>query len=358
MQTEASRAGYIGVWVLAGVLSGLSSGVLSSIMISEFIRTDGSGSITALVVLPATVGAVAWCLTYMFFPSINTNKVVPYHLVGGLVAAVGYVIFSTSQAASYRNVSSDVAEITIPMTILLWIAVLIFLTKRGEWFEANSGSSIPEASPEPTTANEYDHDSYKPAPTAFTPPDRQPAQKPPSQASVAAGKGDSASIETQPDPYAKARKVIEYSDDAELSWGVIQGLPENYKNQFLEALSDDPKTDTTALAERLTTESDKEQRPFEDPELNDILDRCRKISDEAASEFMEVYELLGDTIKPEELLAKIKAKFLSPEWIKQKKTDEWKAQQKAKREADQEARAKAYHQHEAEREARATPRQK
>jgi uncharacterized membrane protein YhaH (DUF805 family) len=221
------------------------------------------------------------------------------------------------------------------------LVMLYFLIKKGTSGDNRFGSDPLGNSVraiEPTTTNQYSSDRYKPAPTAFTPVDGLPVEKPP--ASKASGKGTSASVETKSDPYAKARKVIEYSDDAELSWGVIQGLPENYKNQFLEALSDDPKTDTAALAERLTTESDKEKRPFEDPELNDILDWCREISDEAASEFMEVYELLGDTIKPEELLAKFKAKFLSPEWIKQKKTDEWKAQQKASLAKEDQERAR------------------
>jgi hypothetical protein len=322
MQKEASRAGYIGVWALAGIISGLASGGLSFLMVSEFIRSNGSGSITALVVLPAIAGALAWCLTYMFFPSINTRKVIPYHVIAGIVA----LVISLFQAYEYRS-SGEIPAVPA-VIIVVWIATLIFLLTRAETFEAKINR-------------------YKPALNAHSHPDDRPAQS-----SEASGEGTSSSAETRPYPYAIARKVIEYSNDAELSWEMIQGLPENYKDQFLEALNNDPKTDTAALAERLTTECGNELRPFENSELNDLLDKCRKISDEAASEFMEVYELLGDTIKPEELFEKIETKFLSPKWVAPNKTYEWRAQKKAERESDREARAKAYHQNEAEKRVR------
>jgi hypothetical protein len=304
MQREASRVGYIGVWALAGIISGLASGGLSFLMVSEFIRSNGSGSITMIAVLPVIVGAVAWCLTYMFFPNINTRKVIPYHVIAGIVA----LVISLFQAYEYRS-SGEIPAVPA-VIIVVWIATLIFLLTRAETFEAK-----------------IHH--YKPTLNTHTHPDDRPAQS-----SKTSNEGTSSSAKTKPNPYAIARKVIEYSNDAELSWEIIQGLPENYKDQFLEAVNNDPKTDTAALAERLTTECGKELRPFENSELNDLLANCREISDEAASEFMEVYELLGDTIKPAELFRKIYAKFLSPKWVAPPKTYERRAQKKAERESD------------------------
>jgi len=350
MQKEASRAGYIGVWILAGVISGLSSGVVSSILIAQYIQANGSGSITAAIVMPAVVGALAWCLTYMFFPNINTRKVVPYHLIGGILA----IVISFAQVATYKNTSLDISAV-IPLTAILWVAILIFLIKRAETFEQNilpshdnpiadrewarskveeTGDSAykyvprpkPEASPEPAITKKPKVGLHRPPPTSYTRPDVQPAQKPPAQPSEAPGKAISASVETQPDPYANARIAIEYREDADIAWKGIQSLPETYQIQFLEALDEDPKADPTFLAERLLTESRKTLRPYADEEMNDLLERCRKINDGAELEFMEVYELLGDKINPKELFGKIEAKFLSPEWMAQKKTDDWKPQ--------------------------------
>ena len=101
----------------------------------------------------------------------------------------------------------------------------------------------------------------------------------------------------------------EYNEEAERYWNEIQVLPESYQNRFLEALNDDPLTDPKALAKRLLEENQSELRPYENEEANDLLERSRTISETAASEFMEIYELLGNKADLNYAFAKIEAKF-------------------------------------------------
>ena len=105
----------------------------------------------------------------------------------------------------------------------------------------------------------------------------------------------------------------EYNEEAERYWNEVQILPESYQNRFLEALNDDPLTDFKALAKRLLEENQSELRPYEDDEANELLERCRAISESAASEFKEVYKLLGEKADLNYAFAKIEAKFTTPE---------------------------------------------
>jgi hypothetical protein len=346
MQKEASRAGYIGVWFLAGVISGLSSGAVSSIMIAAFIRANGSGSIIAVWALPAIVGALAWCLTYVFFPSINTLKVVPYHIVAGLAAGVGFVISLSPLAASYPSVSSGFTGITVPVTILLWIAVLVFLTKQAETFEANNDRYKSEPSPESTATSQYKRDSYRPVsnPTAAIRPSQ--VDQPSTPATNRENTADERKVvpdmpaeddEVNLSDFPKAQKAIEYRPEVLDAWTNTQALPVPFQRRFIKCLESDPRSDPQKIAASLEEEFKMEQRPFDDEAANDALEEVRTISPEAVIEFKNVYEILGDTVPLPELLQRIEASFgpiakkLSPE---EKKTAAITALNKAIRHVD------------------------
>ena len=157
-----------------------------------------------------------------------------------------------------------------------------------------------------------------------------------------------------PYQYDKARKVIEYNEEAERYWNKVQLLPESYQNLFLQALSDDPLTDLEALAKRLQQENLKELRPYEDDEANELLERCRAISETAASEFMEVYKLLGKKADLNYAFAKIEAKF-TPERLAEDAKRIRIERQKAERAAVVAASAAEYHRREAEKLAKEKP---
>ena len=152
---------------------------------------------------------------------------------------------------------------------------------------------------------------------------------------------DSEQIDTY--QYDKARKVIEYNEEAGRYWNEVQILPESYQNRFLQALSDDPLTDLEALAKRLQEENQKELRPYEDDEANELLGRCRAISETAASEFMEVYKLLGEKADLNYAFAKIEAKFTTPESLEADAKRMRIDQQKAERAAEVAASLAEYH---------------
>jgi hypothetical protein len=117
-------------------------------------------------------------------------------------------------------------------------------------------------------------------------------------------------IDEKAQKYAEtALKVIEYRADAGSVWDNIQELPEKYHGRFLEDLGKNPKCDVYELEGKILAERKKSLRPFENQLANDILDDMRTIGPEAESEFKEVYEILSDTVCPEDLGKQIEAKF-------------------------------------------------
>lgn len=107
-------------------------------------------------------------------------------------------------------------------------------------------------------------------------------------------------------------------------------------------------TDLEALAKRLQQENQKELRPYEDDEANELLERCRAISESAASEFVEIYELLGKKADLNYAFAKIEAKFNTPERLAADAKRTRIERQKAERAAIVAERAAEYHRREAE----------
>lgn len=106
-----------------------------------------------------------------------------------------------------------------------------------------------------------------------------------------------------------AFKVMEYRSDARRVWGNIQELPEQYHGRFLEALGKDPGSDLHELEAKFFDEYQKVLRPYEDDLANDALEDVRTIGPEAEAEFIEVYEMLADSVPLEELINQIESKF-------------------------------------------------
>lgn len=78
---------------------------------------------------------------------------------------------------------------------------------------------------------------------------------------------------------------------------------------FIEKLDANPKQNAAELFAEINKKIDQELRPYDSDEANSALAAASTISHEAKEEFMNVYDLLGDKLGPNEILDKIKKKF-------------------------------------------------
>ena len=113
--------------------------------------------------------------------------------------------------------------------------------------------------------------------------------------------------------YEAASTRIEYDNHAEATWRKIQKVQSDLGVEFLRRLDVDPRLDVDALFSELISDYEKSQNPYDKPEANEALHMAAKISEEAKEEFQKVYELLGDTLNPDQILEKIKTKFVIQE---------------------------------------------
>lgn len=130
--------------------------------------------------------------------------------------------------------------------------------------------------------------------------------------------------------FSKAWKVIDYSDAAAAAWEDIKSLPEEYQQRFLASLDQEPALDVGPLAAQIIADRAKELRPYDDNSANDALEQARTISLEAEQEFLEVYDMLGSSLAPSEILKKVESKFgPSAETISERERQRREAERKA-----------------------------
>ena len=113
--------------------------------------------------------------------------------------------------------------------------------------------------------------------------------------------------------YEAASTRIEYDNKAEEKWREIQEVQSELGVEFLKRLDTDPKLDVDALFDELIADYKKSQNPYDDPSANEALHIAASISEDAKEEFQKVYGLLGDTLNPDQILEKIKSKFVVQE---------------------------------------------
>jgi hypothetical protein len=112
------------------------------------------------------------------------------------------------------------------------------------------------------------------------------------------------------DEFPKASRVFEYSEQAEITWVKVKSWPRNLQRDFLASIEADPAQDVLSLFERLTVDVEKALRPYSCEAANSALGVAREVGPSAEKEFIEVYELLGQPKNLDEILEKIKEKFL------------------------------------------------
>lgn len=113
--------------------------------------------------------------------------------------------------------------------------------------------------------------------------------------------------------YEAASTRIEYDNKAEEKWMKVQKINADLGVEFLRRLDENPKLDVDELYHNLMADYEKSQNPYEDPSANVALQSAAEISNEAKAEFQKVYELLGETLAADQILEKIKAKFVTQE---------------------------------------------
>jgi hypothetical protein len=113
--------------------------------------------------------------------------------------------------------------------------------------------------------------------------------------------------------YEAASTRIEYDNHAEATWRKVQKVQSELGVEFLKRLDADPTLDIDALFSELVADYEKSQNPYDVPEANTALNVAATISKDAKEEFQKVYELLGATLSPDQILEKIKSKFVIQE---------------------------------------------
>jgi len=98
--------------------------------------------------------------------------------------------------------------------------------------------------------------------------------------------------------YRKGRIAIQYRDEAKQGWQKIKKMPVNLQLQYLAWLSDDPKREVAELVKKLELEHRQLNAPFEDPIMNECYAELKLVSKQAADEFREIAETLGEMFDP------------------------------------------------------------
>ena len=106
-----------------------------------------------------------------------------------------------------------------------------------------------------------------------------------------------------------ALTVIEYSKVAAKAWREAQELPIEQQEEFLDKLDLNPKGDAEALLKSIKDAYYATVSPYDNQEANDAFALAKTIGEDVVTEFARVYDLMGDTIQPMEILEKIVTKF-------------------------------------------------
>ena len=106
-----------------------------------------------------------------------------------------------------------------------------------------------------------------------------------------------------------ALTVIEYSKVAAKAWREAQELPMEEQEEFLDKLDLNPKEDAEALLKSIKDAYYATVNHYDNQEANDAFALAKTIGEDVVTEFERVYDLMGNTIQPMEILEKIVSKF-------------------------------------------------
>lgn len=284
---EASRAKYIGVWLLAAFLANLVSYALDFVFeavnpaetIIQFINQSSIGTFIAIV---------SFSLVYLFFPSINTRVVLPWFLFFGAIGSI--IVFDQARATAELFIStfSDaegmiISDFTMPFMLAtltgIGVTALIFYYRGWSdvWNPKKNDKKVENSS-------EVD-DEIKVESKNLISDDGLSGSR------------------------SKAFMAIRFRPEVSSAWEKVKSLDKDMQEKFLNSLNENPKMDAGDLAAKLVNEYEISQNPYERKELNEILREVRKIGSEAENEFHEVIATLGEDVDPEILMSHIRGKY-------------------------------------------------
>ena len=138
-----------------------------------------------------------------------------------------------------------------------------------------------------------------------------------------------------------AHIAIEYNPVGPEVWAKIQLLPNDFQDMFLERLIENPQQNLRELEDAIKSKFNDFLNPYDDPAANNALDQARSISPEAEGEFVRVYELLGKSIEPSDIISRIEQKFGPTQTTKENEVRERK-ENEARERKEIEARQRKY----------------
>ncbi|MDA8830852.1 hypothetical protein N9N54_07620 [Planktomarina temperata] len=138
-----------------------------------------------------------------------------------------------------------------------------------------------------------------------------------------------------------AHIAIEYNPVGPEVWAEIQLLPKSFQDMFLERLVENPQQNLRELEDAIKRKFNDFLNPYDDPAANNALDQARSISPEAEGEFVRVYELLGKSIEPSDIISRIEQKFGPTQTTKENEVRERK-ENEARERKEIEARQRKY----------------
>jgi hypothetical protein len=138
-----------------------------------------------------------------------------------------------------------------------------------------------------------------------------------------------------------AHIAIEYNPVGPEVWAEIQLLPNDFQDMFLERLVENPQQNLRELKDAIKSEFNDFLNPYDDPTANNALDQARSISPEAEGEFVRVYELLGKSIEPSDIISRIEQKFGPTQKTKENEARE-REENEAREREEKEARQRNY----------------
>ena len=108
--------------------------------------------------------------------------------------------------------------------------------------------------------------------------------------------------------FENSKTVLEYDPDGYAIWKEIEELDSHVVEDFLISLENNPKQDLKTLRDQFFDKIEKANNPYDNPEANKAFREALEISQSAQDEFVKVYDLMRDKLKPHEILDKIKVK--------------------------------------------------
>ena len=109
--------------------------------------------------------------------------------------------------------------------------------------------------------------------------------------------------------FKSACTLLEYDEEIYRMAEELYSISSKWCSEFVENLDKNPKQNPASLFAELKEKIEAELNPFEDEDANLALVEAAEISAAAREEFIKVYELLGDRLKPADILEKVKSKY-------------------------------------------------